>query len=258
MARRYGTGGDFWRANPTLTSLPVQTYEIWNEENWGFWQDYPRCETHTVGVDQGPARYADMFMDARAAILAADPAAKVMVGGLVGITSEVYSPSYPVPSSVCTVQEFLAGMRAHRPDLAADAVAIHIYEPTAGAVLAQLVKVRHAIDGLGWAAGIPIDLNENGLAVGVDGSTATDADRGSLLATVADQALRSNCNVTGYLPYTWLTNEADPTNVESWYGIGNPADPANPHGSALTYGSEVQTLQGTGTTAPDPSTVTLC
>jgi hypothetical protein len=258
LARRYGPGGDFWAANPTLPSLPVQTWEIWNEQNWGFWNSYPRCETHTVGADQGPARYADMFMDARAAIRAVDPAARLMIGGLVGITAPVPSTP-PLTDSACTVQEFLAGMKAHRGDLAVDVIAVHIYDGHgATAVLNQLAAVRHAINALGWPATLPIDLNENGWPVGGNGFGMTDAQRGDLLSTVADQSLRSNCNVTGYVPHTWLTAEQDPANPEHWFGVGNPAAPASPHGSALTYGAMVQTLQGTGSTAPDPSTVTLC
>lgn len=258
LAKRYGAGGDFWTLNPSLPYLPVQTYEIWNEENWGFWQDYPLCETHQVGVDQGPARYADMYMDARAAIRAFDPAAIVMVGGLVGITKPVGTDGTAVPYRYCTVEEFLAGMKAHRSDLALDRIAVHIYLPSAQQVLDQLVAVRHAIDALGWAAGIPLDLNENGWPVGGQGWGLTDQQRGDILATVADQALRSNCNVVGYVPHTWLTAEQNGANAEDWYGVGNPVDPTQPHGSAVQYGAEVQTLQGTGSTAPDPSTVNIC
>lgn len=250
LAKRYGASGDFWKANPTLPYLPVLTWEIWNEENWGFWQDYPLCNTHVIGVDQGPARYADMFMDARAAITAVDPNAKVMIGGLVGITS--------TSGSQCTVQEYLAGMKAHRPHLAVDVIAVHIYLPSSAQVLNQLAAVRHAIDALGWAKGLPLDLNETGWPVGGNGWGLTDAQRGDLLATDADQAMRSNCNVIGYVPYTWLTGEKDPSNSEDWYGIGSPTTPSSPHGSAIAYGNMVQTLQGTGTTAPDPSTVNLC
>jgi hypothetical protein len=252
LTRRYGANGDFWKANPTLPYLPVLTWEIWNEENWGFWSDYPLCQTHVVGVDQGPARYANMFMDARAAIRAVDPSAQVMIGGLVGITT------VSTGQSQCTVQEYLAGMKKHRPDLAVDVIAVHIYLPTAAEVLFQLAAVRHAIDALGWPAGIPLDLNENGWPVGGNGWGLTDAQRGDLLSTVADQAMRSNCDVTGYVPYTWLTGEQDPANSEDWYGIGNPANPSSPQGSAIAYGNTVQTLQGTGTTAPDPSTVIVC
>jgi hypothetical protein len=251
LVKRYGPNGDFWKANPSLPYLPPQTWEIWNEENGGFLQD-GQCGLRTVGVDQQPARYADMFMSARTAIKAVDARAKVMVGGLVGYTSP------PPNDPSCTVQEFLAGMKFHRSDLAIDVIAVHWYDSTAARVISQIVAVRHAVDALGWAAGIPFDLNENGLAVGVTGWPYTDAQRGDILSTVADQVLRSNCNVIGYLPHTWLTKELDRNDPEQWYGIGNPVTPSQPHQSAITYGTTVQTLQGTGTTAPNPATVTLC
>jgi hypothetical protein len=107
LAHRYGPGGDFWKANPSLPYLPVQTWEIWNEEKGGFW-NAPRCETHMVGIDQGPQRYADLFMAARTAVRAVDPAAKLMVGGLVGLTT-------PGSDSTCTVQT-LQGTGTTAPD----------------------------------------------------------------------------------------------------------------------------------------------
>ncbi len=54
------------------TALPVQLYEIWNEpDNPEFWAPHPDA-----------AAYAQLYAAARAAILAADPSARVLVGGL--------------------------------------------------------------------------------------------------------------------------------------------------------------------------------
>ena len=56
------------KAHPELPALPVVAYEIWNEPNGGwFWLPRP-----------DPARYADMYIRARAAIKGVDPAAAFM------------------------------------------------------------------------------------------------------------------------------------------------------------------------------------
>ncbi len=72
VAARYGTGGRFWSTHPTLTPQPVTTYEIWNEpDGAGFWLPGPQ-----------PDLYSDLYLTARAAILATQPTARVIVGGL--------------------------------------------------------------------------------------------------------------------------------------------------------------------------------
>src|SRR5258708_9982207 len=74
VAARYGRGGAFWTANPTVPYTPITTFEIWNEENYpAFWGALP-CD---------PAKYDGMFLAASHAIRAVDSAANVVVGGLV-------------------------------------------------------------------------------------------------------------------------------------------------------------------------------
>src|SRR5437016_1539054 len=41
VAGRYGAGGSFWSQNPELPYLPVQVYELWNEEDGPQWYIKP-------------------------------------------------------------------------------------------------------------------------------------------------------------------------------------------------------------------------
>jgi polysaccharide biosynthesis protein PslG len=71
LVERYGPGGSFWRANPSLSPRPLTALEIWNEpwhSNW--WRPNP-----------SPAGYARLVRAAAAAIHEANPAVKVLVSG---------------------------------------------------------------------------------------------------------------------------------------------------------------------------------
>ena len=274
---RYGRGGAFWAANPTLPYLPTLTYEIWNEPNWRAYWDYPGCPLKNSALDPGPRRYADLFVAAQAAIKGVDPAATVIVGGLVAINDPAEIPNVP---DFCTPQAWLAGMKLAQPALQVDGVAVHIYWFDAAGSLTQpawpgrgLREVRQKIDELGWTTNVPLYLNEIGWRTQDSGFPewdVPDEPRGQYLAEVADRALRSNCLVRQYMPHTWLTSEDlddatdGGTDVEDYFGIANPhaaaTDPpaSFPYGSAVAYGTMVRTLQGEGPTAPNPATEHLC
>jgi hypothetical protein len=71
--RRYGQGGSFWRENPELPYLPVEAWELWNEPN-----------IVTFSSNSDPERFARLLRIGGGAIHGADPAAKVILGGLFG------------------------------------------------------------------------------------------------------------------------------------------------------------------------------
>ncbi|MGH8303802.1 MAG: hypothetical protein ACRET5_20345, partial [Steroidobacteraceae bacterium] len=65
FAARYGVGGSFW----TARTDPVHLYEIENEPN----------------IAQSPVQYAATYRQAHAQILAQDPGALIIAGGLAAI-----------------------------------------------------------------------------------------------------------------------------------------------------------------------------
>jgi hypothetical protein len=90
--RRYGPGGAFWDeyapqaptgsggvqdapaeppGGPVRTPLPIRTWQIWNEPNFFYF-----------AIPASPSRFAKLIRISSSAIRAADPSARVILGGL--------------------------------------------------------------------------------------------------------------------------------------------------------------------------------
>lgn len=197
FAARYGAGGAFWTAHPQLPALPVQTYEIWNEpDNGEFWSPSPDA-----------AAYVELYLSARDAITAVDPAARVIVGGLTN------------PAA------FLQAMLHARPDLAGhlDGVAIHPYGPNPAVVLARVKAARATLASLGLAS-VPLYVTEFGWTIHPSGalSYAHEARRPGYIATSLAQLGHTDCGVAMTVIYTWVTPERNPANPQDWFGIHPP------------------------------------
>jgi hypothetical protein len=133
LAGRYGQGGIFWNLHPGLPQLSVNVFEIWNEPDLAeYWSPQPDL-----------AEYATMFLTARSAIRARDPAASVIIGGLV----------FPRQSLPTLVQD--------RPELRGnvDGVGVHPYRSTAALTLTS-VGLDLQTDAA--TVGAPLYVNEYG------------------------------------------------------------------------------------------------
>jgi hypothetical protein len=71
---RYGPHGSFWKANPQIRRLPIRSWQIWNEENLGYYWPQPFA-----------SGYVGLLRTAHAAIRKADPGAKVVLGALTNL-----------------------------------------------------------------------------------------------------------------------------------------------------------------------------
>ena len=71
VVARYGPGGSFWAANPTLPAVPIRTWQIWNEENFKYFVARPN-----------PADYGKLVNISYTAIKSVDPGAKLILGGM--------------------------------------------------------------------------------------------------------------------------------------------------------------------------------
>ncbi|HEY1595728.1 MAG TPA: hypothetical protein VGF74_10055 [Thermoleophilaceae bacterium] len=226
LARRYGRGGSFWSSHPSLQQLPVTSYEIWNEENSAAFMQQQ---------DTAPEAYADLYMAARSAIRSVDPQADVVVGGLAlggpGVIDEV---------------QFLQRMYAHRPDLRGnvDGVGLHPYQASLADTYTRLAKFRQALDQVAGPS-VPIEITEVGWAT----TSVPEPDRALDLSLLAEQLPHSDCNVDRLIPYTWLTQESNPSDPESWFGIWNHDGSGKPSG--IAYLNAVKLMRGlTSTPAP--------
>jgi hypothetical protein len=205
FAERYGRGGT------QAGSLPVTTYEIWNEPNgpW-FWHPTP-----------DPAAYADMYLKAREAIKSVDPHATVVVGGLVADAT------------------FVERMYAARPDLRGnvDAIGWHAYAPTPAGIFRGVRGLRQTLERLG-DRDVPINITELGWPTHGSGPDAkpivvSEDARAASLEVTAEALARSDCNVGAVIPYTWTTPEKDTEKVEDWYGIRHPDGSSSPTSDAM-------------------------
>ena len=121
--RRYGAGGSFWRENPFLPYLPAQRWEIWNEEN-----------IVTFGTAD-PERFARLIRISGRTVHAADPAAKVILGGLFGRPLQI-------PPNIGSGDFLSRFYRAGDVKRYFDGVALHPYVADAGAMEPQIRNLR--------------------------------------------------------------------------------------------------------------------
>jgi polysaccharide biosynthesis protein PslG len=70
--RRYGPNGSLWREHPGGPSLPIRSWQIWNEPNLGvYWCNKP-----------SPRAYANMLRVVGQAIKSEDPGAEIVTAGM--------------------------------------------------------------------------------------------------------------------------------------------------------------------------------
>ena len=175
----------------------MTTYEIWNEPDLSiFWAPAP-----------DPARYMDLYLRARDAIKAADPQARVIVGGL------------------SNAPGFIPQLFGARPDARGqlDGVAVHPYARTALGVLDVVRKSRRALEAAG-VGDTPLYVTELGWVTHPRTSLkyAPPDRRAHDLAAAVQSLARVDCGVAAVVPYTWVTPERDPADEEDWFGIRHP------------------------------------
>jgi hypothetical protein len=225
VASRYGPGGSFWLENPGLKQLPVLTYEIWNEpDNGTFW--FPTAN---------PAAYATLYAASRSAILAKQPGAHVLIGGLT-------RPAW-----------FLQAMLASDPGLrnGIDGVAIHPYGGTPARVFANVRAARLAMRSNGIGA-VPMYITEFGWTTQGNSSfdSASEAARPGYISTALSTLGHTDCGVAAVLLYAWTTGENNPANPQDWFGISPPGAGGSADTEAFTAGLQAGS-------APAPPTL-LC
>lgn len=179
VAARYGPGGSFWSANPGLPYEPVRIFEVWNEQNGGYFWD--------TGSD--PAGYAALYTATRAAIRQLVPGAQVIVGGLVDPISRATS--------------FVTGMFAAQPGLRGnvDGFALHPYASSDVGVELTVQAFRATLRALGEGSA-PLELTEFGWTT--DGSSAQESLRAQMFSRLARVLANSDCGIGVVAPYDWM------------------------------------------------------
>ena len=134
--RRYGSDGSFWSDNPDLPSLPITDWQVWNEPNSPlFWKPAP-----------DPAKYLALLRGFDSAVREADPAARIMLGGL-----------FPTPRGGIDMTDFVSALYRGGAKGLFDSVALHPYVATPRDALASVEQMRAALDRLGDPGGATLD-----------------------------------------------------------------------------------------------------
>lgn len=223
FAHRYGIGGYFWSANPSLRAFPVQTYEIWNEPNRSdFWPN-------TRGAAD---RYGDLLATTASAVYAVNHSAKVIVGGL----------------AITNLTEFLNDIDIRHPGLIAkmSAVAFHPYGANFAITGKRVRALRKWLDQHN-ASTMPIEITETGWAA----PPLPENARSVLMSALIEGMALSSCEISRIIPYTWLTFENNPANFQEYYGIANLNITLKPAGVALVSAIEA-VRHGTAIASTDP------
>lgn len=192
-AARYGPDGEFWqslaRTDPDLEPQPLETWEIWNEENSPtFWTPEP-----------SEREYALLLKRSSKALDAVDPEAQIMVGGMFATpSSELATLSF----------DFLERLLAkENTSELIDLVAIHPYGPSLGDVREQVERTRELLDEAGatetglWVTEIGWGSDEE-----VASQLTKSADKqAELLGKTFEMLIdeREAWGIEGALWYTW-------------------------------------------------------
>jgi len=186
LARRYGSGGTFWKGR-SGKPMPVKAWQIWNEPDLSkFW-----------ALDHGPwaVGYVRLLRAARKSIKAVDPKAKIVLAGMT-------NASWLSLRSV-----YLAGGRGQF-----DLAAIHPFSKEVAGVL-QIVRLARRAMAAGKDSKTPLLLTEIswtsalGQARLVYGWETTEAGQASKLREALTQlaARRRPDNLAGLYWATWLS-----------------------------------------------------
>jgi hypothetical protein len=224
VVARYGPHGSFWASHPTLTKVPIETFELWNEPYYG----------NGNNGDYNPGRYARLVKAAASAGRAADSGARFL------LAAENQS-AYVGGTWVWWIDALYAAV----PDLNNffDGVAVHPYGtdlqslsyPTPGQAYTGYDQIRrvesiHQEFASHGAGDKPLWLTEIGWPTCTDGGSVrctTPAGQASNLQTVfTDARTIWKSFVRGVFVYGYQDNNANTADPENDYGLvdynGNP------------------------------------
>lgn len=147
---RYGTNGVFWREHPELPRLKIHVWQVWNEPNFKYFVARPN-----------PAEYGKLVNLTYAAARAADPRAKLILGGL--FARPIEATFHVRPRQAYFASTFLQQMYRSTPGIARkfQGVALHPYTGSWKNLPGRIEEVRRVLIA-NHDAGKPLYITEMG------------------------------------------------------------------------------------------------
>ena len=183
LVERYGPGGSFWRAEPSLPRLPIRSWQVWNEPSLPvYWRPSPDA-----------AEYARLLRVTAAAIRRVDPRAEIVSAGI------------PESRLGLPFSEYVNDMYDAGAGSAVDALAVHPYARDADETLAAVEASRELLRRRGFDT--PIWVTEIGWADGGPPSPFTVGGEGqanrirAVLPALADE--RRRLGLRGVVYFSW-------------------------------------------------------
>jgi len=222
--RRFGPGGSLWAEQPNAPSLPVRSWQIWNEPNLGiYWCNRPNAR-----------EYASMLRVVGKAIKREDPGAEIVTAGM---------PDSKLKSAM-PLDRYLKRLYHAHGKRYFDTLATNGYA-TNNAQLSELLRRvrrhmnRHGdrragiwITEIGWGDGGP----PHRFNVGAVGQAARIWNSFNLLAR-----LRQRLHLRGVVYYSWRDARPYPPKYNDMWGLhtglldvnGNPKPAFSAFGQAV-------------------------
>lgn len=225
LAKRYGPGGEFWRANPDLEPLPIRSWQVWNEPNLrAYWGGRPN-----------PNEYLELLRITGDALRAVDPGAEIVTGGI------------PESKLGIPLEDYVALLAKAGAKGAFDTLAIHPYARRPDGAIAAIVRARELLDRAGLDD-VGLWVTEIGWATGEQRSDFTVGPK-TQAAYIAEfftgaAALAGDVKLRGIAYYAWRDVEPYPGGKDFWglhTGLNDVRGEAKP--SRTTFTSVASTLR---------------
>ncbi len=196
LVQRYGTNGTYWSEHPTAAKRPITAWQVWNEPNLPpYWGGKPDAKA-----------YAKLLKTTGAAIKKADPAARVLTGGM------------PESKIGVPLVKYVKQLAKAAGPTGYDVLAVHPYSKTAQGVLAGAASAQRAATVGGKKP--PVWITECGWATGKLGSdfTVSEAKQAKLVSDLVRlSAQRAEAlQLQGVVYYAWRDVPPYPGGKDFW------------------------------------------
>jgi hypothetical protein len=131
---RYGPGGKFWAAHPSLPVRPIRAWQIWNEQNFRY-----------SVVRPNPVEYGKLVNLSFAAIRGADPGAQIVLGGMFARPRGSRNPRTGAHKGIdWYAADFLEALYKKTPGIKRkfNVVALHPYTYFASELPSEIEEIR--------------------------------------------------------------------------------------------------------------------